>query len=60
MRLELQKLCAGYGGGSVLREISAGFETGQLSVIVGAVIILISVFFANRQQATGLETSDQI
>ena len=35
MRLELQKLCAGYGGGSVLREISAGFETGQLSVIVG-------------------------
>ena len=28
--------------------------------IVGAVIILISVFFANRQQATGLETSDQI
>lgn len=35
MRLELQKLCAGYGAGSVLREISAGFETGQLSVIVG-------------------------
>ena len=28
--------------------------------IVGAVIILISVFFANRQQATGLDTSDQI
>ena len=28
--------------------------------IVGAVIILISVFFANRQQGTGLEISDHV
>lgn len=35
MRLELRNLCAGYGGGSVLQDISAGFETGALSAIVG-------------------------
>ena len=35
MRLELQNLCAGYGGGAVLQGVCAGFETGQFSVIVG-------------------------
>ena len=35
MRLELKELCTGYGGGTVLREVSAGFGAGELSVIVG-------------------------
>ena len=35
MKLELNALCAGYGGGTVLRDVSACFESGRLSVIVG-------------------------
>ena len=35
MKLELNALCAGYGGGTVLNGISARFEIGELSVIVG-------------------------
>ena len=35
MRLELQNLCVGYGGGTVLQDVFAGFETGLLSAIVG-------------------------
>ena len=35
MTLELKNLCAGYGSETVLKDASARFETGELSVIVG-------------------------